>query len=70
MATLLIDPNRVSLPTLHIKLVIMKNFVKALDRDGPGFRYFIKLFPKNFYAKIKEGVFAMDCNISVLHQRC
>lgn len=53
----LIDPQNVFLPPLHIKLGLMKNFVKALDRDGAAFEYLTKVFPKISYAKIKEGIF-------------
>jgi hypothetical protein len=35
----LVDPKKVYLPPLHIKLGLMKNFVKAMDRDGQGFLY-------------------------------
>lgn len=56
-ATSLVDPNHVFLPPLHIKLGLIKNFVKALKRNEPGFQYLIKLFPKLSYAKIKEGIF-------------
>jgi hypothetical protein len=30
----LVDSKKLSLPPLHIKLGLMKNFVKAMDRDG------------------------------------
>ncbi|CAH0557043.1 unnamed protein product [Brassicogethes aeneus] len=38
------------LPTTHISM-------EALEREGPGFQYLIKLFPKISYEKIKEGIF-------------
>lgn len=53
----LVDPKNVLLPPLHIKLGLMKNFVKGMDRDGPGFKYLSELFPQLSEAKIKEGVF-------------
>ena len=53
----LVDLTRVLLPPLHIKLGLIKNFVKALDRDERGFQYLMKLFPKISYAKIKEAFF-------------
>ena len=40
----LVDPSKIMLPPLHIKLGLMKNFVKAMDRGAPGFRYLQK-FP-------------------------
>ncbi|XP_032679213.1 uncharacterized protein LOC116847857 [Odontomachus brunneus] len=53
----LIDPQDVLLPPLHIKLGLVKNFVKALDRDGPAFQYLATKFPKISSAKIKERIF-------------
>ena len=53
----LVDPKKVLLPPLHIKLGLMKNFVKAMDKTGPAFRYLRDQFPKLSDAKIKEGVF-------------
>jgi hypothetical protein len=34
---LLVDPAKVFLPPLHIKLDLVKNFVKAMKKDGPVF---------------------------------
>jgi hypothetical protein len=53
----LVDPKKVYLPPLHIKLGLMKNFVKGMDRDGQGFLYLQKKFPRISDAKIKEGIF-------------
>ncbi|XP_076059422.1 uncharacterized protein LOC143036052 [Oratosquilla oratoria] len=53
----LIDRDKVLMPPLHIKLGLMKNFVKALDNDSDAFRYLCSKFPELSYAKVKEGVF-------------
>lgn len=53
----LVDPKNVFLPPLHIKLGLIKNFVKALDRTGRGFLYLKQKFPRVSEAKIKEGIF-------------
>lgn len=53
----LVEPENIILPPLHIKLGIMKQFVKALPKDGPAFLYLKTVFPKLSDAKIKEGVF-------------
>jgi hypothetical protein len=53
----LIEPEDLILPPLHIKLGLMKNFVKALDRDGPGFAFLRQIFPGLSDLKIKEGIF-------------
>jgi hypothetical protein len=52
----LVDPKKVCLPPLHIKLGLMENFVKAMDRDGQDFLYLQKMFPRISDAKIKEGI--------------
>lgn len=53
----LVKPSDVFLPPLHIKLGLMKTFVKAMDRDGDGFLYLKEKFPRISDAKIKEGIF-------------
>ncbi|UYV76224.1 hypothetical protein LAZ67_13003088 [Cordylochernes scorpioides] len=45
------------LPPLHIKLGLMKNFVKAMDRNASGFAYLKQKFSSISEAKIKEGIF-------------
>ncbi|UYV69193.1 K02A2.6-like [Cordylochernes scorpioides] len=53
----LIDSENIYLPPLHIKLGLMKNFVKALDRNASGFAYLKQKFSSISEAKIKEGIF-------------
>jgi hypothetical protein len=53
----LVDPKNILLPPLHIKLGLMKNFVKALDKDGEAFKYLAKEFPHISDAKLKAGIF-------------
>ena len=53
----LIDREKVFLPPLHIKLGLMKNFVKGLPKPGVAFQYLRSKFPKVSDAKLKEGVF-------------
>ena len=53
----LVSAQKVLLPPLHIKLGLMKNFVKALDKEGKAFQYLCTKFPKISDAKIKEGIF-------------
>ncbi|GBO24794.1 hypothetical protein AVEN_270320-1, partial [Araneus ventricosus] len=45
------------LPPLHIKLGLMKNFVKAMDCGGSGFQYLRLKFPKAYKT--------MGCNMSL-----
>ncbi|GBM29585.1 hypothetical protein AVEN_130070-1 [Araneus ventricosus] len=48
---------KIFLPPLHVKLILMKNFVKAMDCGGSEFQYLRLKFPKVSEAKIKEGIF-------------
>lgn len=54
----LVNPERVFLPPLHIKLGLMKNFVKAMDVEDQGFIYLKQKFASTLSdEKIKAGVF-------------
>ena len=53
----LVAYNDVILPPLHIKLGLIKQFVKAMDVNGRGFVYFTEKCPRLSTAKVKEGVF-------------
>jgi len=53
----LVDPSKVLLPPLHIKLGLMKQFVKALDKEGECFMYIQRKFQNVSDAKLKEGIF-------------
>ena len=55
---LLINPDKVLMPPLHIKLGLMKNFVKAMAKHClNGFQFLGKKFLKLSQAKSKEGIF-------------
>jgi len=49
--------DKIFLLPLHIKLGLMKNFVKGMDKTGHGFEYLRNKFPYVSDANIKEGVF-------------
>ena len=53
----LVERDRILLPPLHIKLGMMKQFVKALPKCGNCFKYLCYKFPNLSDAKLKEGVF-------------
>ena len=53
----LVPQERIILPPLHIKLGLFKQFVKALDKDSPVFKFLQTTFPSLSNAKMKEGVF-------------
>ena len=45
------------MPPLHIKLGLVKQFVKALNKDGDAFQHIDALFPYLSDAKKKAGIF-------------
>ena len=49
--------HKILLPPPDIKLGVMKNFVKAMDRTGSVFKYLAEKFPRLSEEKIKERVF-------------
>ena len=53
----LVDKSQILLPPLHIKLGLMKQFVKALDYEGDTFSFLRTMFPNITEAKLKGGVF-------------
>ena len=53
----LVDPQNILLPPLHIKLSLMKNYIKALDKDGSTFKFLQIKFSHISEAKLQTGVF-------------
>jgi hypothetical protein len=53
----LVDPTKILMPPLHIKLGLMKQFVTALDKEKAAFKYLQSLFPRLSEAKVSAGVF-------------
>ncbi len=53
----LVDREKIIFPPLHIKLGLMKQFVKALNKEGNCFQYICSAFPGLSYEKVKAGVF-------------
>ena len=49
--------NKIIFPPLHIKLELMKQFVKALDKEGACSEYICKRFPGVNTEKLKNGIF-------------
>jgi hypothetical protein len=45
------------LPSMHLKLGLMTNFVKAMNQEEFAFTYLWEKFPRLSGAKLKEGVF-------------
>ena len=53
----LVNADKVLMPPLHIKLGLMKNFVKAMAKQNSnGFEFLCKKFPKLSLAKLKKGI--------------
>ena len=53
----LVDRDRILFPLLHIKLGLIKQFIKALDKDGDCFTYLCQAFPGLAVEKLKAGIF-------------
>ena len=53
--SLLVHAGKVCL-LLYIMLGLDKNFVKAMDHQGEGFKHDGKLFPDTIEAEIKHGI--------------
>ena len=53
----MVPRDRIIFPFLHIKLGLMKQWTKALDREGGCFNFMVGAFPELSYEKIKAGVF-------------
>ncbi|GBN87735.1 hypothetical protein AVEN_235178-1 [Araneus ventricosus] len=51
------EPHKIIIPPLHIKLGLVKNLIKAMDKNGPAFKYLHEKFPRLSVAKNNEGVF-------------
>ena len=56
----LIPIDKILLPPLHIKLGVVKNSIKCLNKSGSAFSFLITLFPKLSEAKIKESMDALN----------
>ena len=53
----LVDAKKVLFPPLHIKLGLIKQFVKKMNPEGEAFKHIQELFPKLSKAKVKGGIF-------------
>ena len=53
----LVARDRIILPPLHIKVDLMKQFVKALNKDGSCIQYIAHKLPRLTMEKLKAGIF-------------
>jgi len=51
-----VEPSKI-LSSMHLKLGLMKNFVKAMNQEEVAFTYFREKFPRLSEIKLKEGIF-------------
>jgi len=52
-----VEPSKILLPSMHLNLGLMKNFVKAMNQEEVAFTNLCEKFPRLSEAKLKEGVF-------------
>lgn len=57
VAEALVPREKIIFPFLHIKLGLMKQFVKALNREQECFQYIVASFPELSAEKVKAGIF-------------
>ena len=53
----LVPRDRIILPPLQIKLGLMKQYVKALNKDSECFQYILRKFHNLSMEKLKVGIF-------------
>lgn len=62
----LVPKNKIIIPPLHIKLGMVKNFIKSLNTQGNAFKRIQTIFPKLSAAKVKEGKIRFYERISLI----
>lgn len=65
----LVDIDRTLFPPLHIKLDLMKEFTKALNKNGSYFTYLCHAFPGLNMKKLKAGIFVGLQYVSLLETK-
>ena len=53
----LVERSKIVFPPLYIKLEVMKQFLKALNKEGACFKYICSKFPGLPIEKLKAGIF-------------
>jgi hypothetical protein len=53
----LVEPSNILLPSMHLKVGLMKNFVKAMNQEEAAFTYLREKFPRLSEAKLRESTF-------------
>ena len=57
LAPPLVERSKIVFPSLHVKLGIIKQFVKALEKDGDCFKYICMKFSGPTIEKLRAGIF-------------
>lgn len=52
----IVDPKKLMLPPLHIELSLMKQFFKALDKEGDCFKHLCEIFSILSTSELKVGI--------------
>jgi len=53
----LVEPSKILLPSMHLKLGLMKNFIKAMNQGEAVITNLWEKFPRLSEAKLKESIF-------------
>jgi len=53
----LVEPSKILLPSMHLKLGLMKDFVKDMNQEEDAFTYLRVKFPRLSETKVEEGIF-------------
>jgi len=53
----LVEPSIIFLPSMNLKVGLMKNFVKAMNQEEAAFTYLWEKLPRLNEAKLKESIF-------------
>jgi hypothetical protein len=53
----LLESTNILLPSMSLKLGLMKKFVKAMSQEEAAFTYLKEMFPRLSEAKFKDGIF-------------
>ena len=52
----LVEQSKILLPSMHLKLGLMKKFLNTMNQEEAAFTYLREKFPRLSEAKLKEGI--------------
>ena len=56
----LVEPRKILSSSMHLKVGLMKHFVKAMNQEEAAFTYLREKFPRQSEIKLKEGIFMYE----------